>query len=204
MEPDIFDVHRALIEVCGREPKVSSQINGSLLVEVSSPEESVRLRAISSVPGTQVACAPHATLTQCKGVIFSRDGMRYLNEKLLHKLSDQDIVGVDRLQKKVDGVLVPILTFFLTFDRLKLPEVVKLAWFRLTVKPYISSPKRCFHCQTFGHVSRSCRRLQGGLSAECPSCGTTDHDGTTCPGPILFPLPRTSPSFLKRLRSLQI
>lgn len=61
------------------------------------------------------------------GVIFSRDVMRYSNEKLLHELSDQGVVRVDRLQKKVDGVLVPTPTLFLTFDRLKLPEVVKLA-----------------------------------------------------------------------------
>ena len=67
MDLDIFDVHRALIKVCGREPKVSSQRDGSLLVEVSSPEESARIRAISSVPETQVACTPHDILNQCKG-----------------------------------------------------------------------------------------------------------------------------------------
>ena len=141
MELDIFDVHRALIKVCGREPKVSSQRDGSLLVEMSSPKKSVRFRAISSVPRTQVACTPHATLNQYKGVIFSRDIMRYSNEKLLHELSDHGVVGVDRLQKKVDRVLVPTPTLFLTFDRLKLPEVVKLSWLRLQVKPYILPPR---------------------------------------------------------------
>ena len=110
MDLDIFDVHRAVIKVCGREPKVS-QMDGSLLVEVSSPEESARLKAISSVPGTQVACTHHATLNQCKGVIFSRDVIRYSYEKILHEVSDQCVV-VDRLQKKVDGVLVPPLSHF--------------------------------------------------------------------------------------------
>ena len=52
MDLDIFDVHRALIKVCGREPEVSFQRDDSVLVEVSSPEESARLRAISFVPGT--------------------------------------------------------------------------------------------------------------------------------------------------------
>ena len=114
MDLNIFDVHRTFIKFCEREPKVSSQRDGSL-VEVSSPEESARLKTISSVPGTQVACTPHATLNQCKGVIFSRDVMRYSNEKLLHELSDQGIVGVGRLQNKVDGVLVPTPILFLTF-----------------------------------------------------------------------------------------
>ena len=124
MDLDIFDVHRALIKICGREPKVSSQRDGSLLVKVSSPEESARLRAISSVPGTQGACNQHNFLNQCKGIIFSRDVMRYSNEKLLHELNDQDIVEVDRLQKKVDGVLVLIPTLFLIFDRLSLAFLV--------------------------------------------------------------------------------
>ena len=110
--------------------------------------------------------------------------MRYSNEKLLHELSDQDVVRVDRLQKKVNGILVLIPTLFLTFDRLKLPEVVKLAWLRLPVKAYIPSHRRCYHCQAFGHVSHSCRRLQDGLPAVCSSCGTTDHDAMTCSGPI--------------------
>ena len=120
MDLDIFGVHRALIKVCGRELKVSSQRDGSLLEEASFPEESARHRAISSVPGTQVACTPHAILNQCKRVIFSRNVMRYSNKKLLHELNDQGVVGVNRLQKKVDGVLVLTLTLFLTFDRFKL------------------------------------------------------------------------------------
>ena len=105
-------------------------------------------------------------------------------EKLPHELSDQGVVGVDRLQKKVDGVLVPTPSLFLTFDRLKLPEVVKLAWLRLPVTTCIPSLRRCFHCQAFGHVSRSCRRLQDSLLVMYPSCGTTDHDSTTCSDPI--------------------
>ena len=104
--------------------------------------------------------------------------MHYSNEKLLYELSDQSVVGVDRLEKKVDGVLVLIPTLFLAFDRLKLPEVVKLAWLRLPVRPYIPSPRQCFHCQAFEHVSRSCHRLQDGHPAVCPLCGMTDHDGT--------------------------
>ena len=90
-------------------------------MEVSSPEESAPLKVISSVLGMQVACIAHATLNWCREIIFSRNVMRYSNEKLLHELSDQGVVDVYRLQKKVDGVLVPTPIFFLTCDRLKLP-----------------------------------------------------------------------------------
>ena len=64
MDGDIFDVHRSLAQACGREPKVTLQMDGSLLVEVASPEESARLRALSVVPGGEVSCTPHATLKQ--------------------------------------------------------------------------------------------------------------------------------------------
>lgn len=50
MDLDIFDVHRTLLQVCGRDPKVTQQRSGSLLVEVTS-EEAAHLRALSAVPG---------------------------------------------------------------------------------------------------------------------------------------------------------
>ena len=59
---DIFDVHRTLVKVCGREPKVIPQGDGSIVVVVSSPEESSRLRSLTSVPGAEVSCSPHATM----------------------------------------------------------------------------------------------------------------------------------------------
>ena len=64
---------------------------------MSFPGESVRLRVIFSVPGTQVACIPRTILNSCKAVIFSLDVMHYSNEKLLHELRDQGVVKVDRL-----------------------------------------------------------------------------------------------------------
>ncbi|KAG7177248.1 hypothetical protein Hamer_G000518 [Homarus americanus] len=73
MDLDIFEVHHTLVRVCGREPLVSPERDGSLLVEVSFPEESARRRKISQVLGGPVSCAPHATLSCCKGVVFSRD-----------------------------------------------------------------------------------------------------------------------------------
>ena len=74
---DIFDVHRSLINICGREPSISTQRIGSLLVEVSSTEESAHLRTISTIPRSRDMNVAHTILKQCKVLMFSRDVIRY-------------------------------------------------------------------------------------------------------------------------------
>ena len=68
--PDsIFDIHRDIVKCCGRKPKISTQSNGRLLVEVNSPEESSKLKTVSSLGGVSVRCSPHFSLNQSKGFI---------------------------------------------------------------------------------------------------------------------------------------
>lgn len=183
MDLDIFDVHRSLVQACGREPKVTPQRDGSLLVEVASQEEATRLAALTGVPGCEVSCAPHKTLNQSKGVIFCGDLLRYSEERLLREMAGQGVIAVHRFQRKVDNVLTPTPSLLLTFDSLVLPKSVRCAWYPLTVKPYVPNPRRCFHCQSFGHVAQSCRRHLRGLPSTCVNCGEDDHAGD-CPGPI--------------------
>ncbi|KAG7166390.1 putative RNA-directed DNA polymerase from transposon BS-like 3, partial [Homarus americanus] len=64
MGQDIFCVHKSVVAICGREPKLSTQQDGSLLVEVSCPEKSAWLRTLSEVPGAPVSCTPHSTFNQ--------------------------------------------------------------------------------------------------------------------------------------------
>ena len=52
---------------------------------------------ILTIPGTKITCDPHATLKQCKGVVFSRDVIRYSEEKLVHELGSQGVMMVERL-----------------------------------------------------------------------------------------------------------
>lgn len=51
-----------MVKVCGREPKALPQGDGSLLVEVFSPEESLLLRTLTSVSGAEVSCFPHVAM----------------------------------------------------------------------------------------------------------------------------------------------
>jgi len=96
-------------------------------VEVASPEEAERLLALFVVPGAEVSCTPHATLNQCKGVVFCRDIIRY-TEKLLREMKGEGVVDVYRFQKKVDVVLTATPSLLLNFKRLVLPEKVHCCW----------------------------------------------------------------------------
>ena len=130
-----------------------------------------------------MSCVPHATLNQTRGVIFSRDLLRYSEERLIEELKDYNVVSVRRITKNIDGIPTPTPTLFLTFNQLTLPSYIKCAWLRLPVKPFLPNPRRCFHCQAYGHVTKTCRRLQNRLPGICARCGNGDH-GEDCPGPV--------------------
>ena len=164
-DTDIFELHREIVKCIGREPRITFQGEDALLIEVSSPEESEKLQGMRKVKGGEVKCTPHRSLNQCRGVIFSKELLKYSEEKLKKEFESQSVVEVKRMMKKVDGVLCPLPLLILTFDMLKLPDTVSAAWLRIPVRPYVPSPRRCFYCQMFGHVLTSCRRK---LKGEAP------------------------------------
>ncbi|KAG7167611.1 hypothetical protein Hamer_G031468, partial [Homarus americanus] len=47
-----------------------------------------------------VSCTLHATFNQCRGKVFSKELLRYSEEKLLKELRFQEVVKVDRFHKK--------------------------------------------------------------------------------------------------------
>lgn len=79
---EIF-VHHKIVEVWQCDPRITLKQDGSLIVEVLSPDESDHLCAICDFPGAQGSCSPYETLNRCR-TVFSRDLMRY-SEKLLKK-----------------------------------------------------------------------------------------------------------------------
>ena len=84
--------------------------------------------------------------------------LRYSEEKIQKELEDQGVVEVKQMKKTVGGLLTPLPTYVITFDRLKLPSFIRAAWLRLEVRPYVPSCRRCFFCQRYGHVANNCRR----------------------------------------------
>ena len=155
---DIFEVHRDIVSCIGREPKISTMNSGSLLVEVASHEESEKLQKMKRLNGTEAKCVPHPSMNQSRGVVYSRELINYSEDKLLNELQSQKVVAVQRIKKKVNGILSPQPLLILTFDLLKLLDAISAAWLRLPVKPYIPSPRRCFFFQMYGHLTTTCRR----------------------------------------------
>ena len=155
---DIFDVHRDLINCCGKEPKVYAQGTGRILVEASTPEESRRLQGLTQLGGVQATCNPHPAMNQSKGIIYAPQLSRYPEEKLLKEFEPQGVIEVRRLRKIINGAITPLPQLVLTFDRLRLPEYITAAWYKYKIRLFVPRPKRCFYCQEFGHVLDSCRR----------------------------------------------
>ena len=175
LDINAFDVMRDLKRVCGSAPRVVPQADGSLMVEANSAEESAKLKKIESLASCPVTVKRHDTLNQTRGVVYCKEYSKYSEEVFLNGLREYGVVRVDRIRKKVDGALVETPTLILTFDRLSLPDKLLVGYYSLKVRPYIPRPRRCFHCQRFGHVGRSCRRQQQGLPQICVQCGQEAH-----------------------------
>lgn len=70
MDLDIFEVYHKVVEVCQRVPRITLQRDDSQIDEVSPSDEGDRQSAMCDILGVEVACFPHKTLNQCKGIIF--------------------------------------------------------------------------------------------------------------------------------------
>ena len=157
-ELDIFEVNREISMICGREPKIEFQADGTVLIETSNQEESDKLQTLCYVNGNKAQCYPHNTLNQCRGVIRSTTLLKYSEERLQGEYASQKVTRVQQMMRKVDGALTPLPVYILTFDQLQLPQEIKAAWLHLPVRPYVPMPRRCFYCQKYGHFITSCRK----------------------------------------------
>ena len=172
---NVFKGNREIVQLCGSQPKIQSQGDGSLFIETSSPEQSEALLKINKLAGLKVRCYPHPTFNQCRGVVYAPELLDLDCEEIQSELADQNVVKVIRMHKKINGLRVPLATLILTFDTFKLPNTIKAGWLNLRVKPYIPSPKRCFHCQMYGHLIQRCKKMITNVPAVCSICGQTEH-----------------------------
>ena len=80
----------------------------------------------------------------------------------------------------------------LTFDTPNPPFHVHLGYTKLDVQHFIPRPRRCFHCQIFGHSSRTCCS-----QATCSHCGKLHHRPCSNPASCVNcgePYPSDSPT----------
>lgn len=95
----VYVEHRRDCCLCGEVPRVSFPPD-SILVQVGTPDQSILLKKLKGLPTPQSLAR---TLKYTRGVVYCKDLLRYSEEKL----SNQGVVRVERIKKKVDVVLTP-------------------------------------------------------------------------------------------------
>lgn len=99
------------------------------------------MEEISVIASTPVSGFPHYSLNCIRGVGYCKYLLKYSEEKLSEKLSDQEVIRVEQIRKKIDSVLTPT-PLIISFKTQVLPPSLRVAWLWLSVRPYV--PSRVF------------------------------------------------------------
>jgi len=171
---DIIDVDGDLTRQVGPLDKVSIQKDGSLLVKASSASQSIKLSNLCSILGAKLDSKPHSSLNSSKATIYSKQLLPYTKERLLKGFKKKKIPVTDvyRFRRKVDSSYEDTPRLLLTFDTPSPPSWVKFGYLHIDdVRPYVSTPRRCFKCQRFGHTRQNCRSADD----KCARCSRRAH-----------------------------
>ncbi|GBM81231.1 hypothetical protein AVEN_236441-1 [Araneus ventricosus] len=170
-----FLVEKAITSHIGEVKSTKKLRSGDLLVEILSRKQSEQIMKIKAFSDISVTVSPHESLNSSKGVISCGELLNVPLESILKDLQSQGVSHVRRISIRRDGQLLNTKHLILTFSSAKLPEHIKAGYMRLSVRPYIPNPLRCFQCQRFGHSKTSCR---GTLT--CARCAEVGHDSSQC------------------------
>ena len=144
--------------------------DGSLLIKSKSQHMSQKLSHLSSIGGIDISANPHPKLNRSQGTIFSPKLFHLSEKELLEEFSDFGVTSVYRMKDRVNGSLRPSCRILLTFDSLELPERVYFTWLPFQVRRYFPQPRRCFNCQSYGHIGAKCSH-----PSKCFYCGQPSH-----------------------------
>ncbi|GBM46221.1 hypothetical protein AVEN_92963-1, partial [Araneus ventricosus] len=170
-----FLVEKSISDTVGEVKSIKKLRSGDLLVEVASSKQSQQILKLKSMSTIPVSVSPHETLNTSKGVVTCGELFNVPLDEITEKLQSQGVSHVRRITIRRDGQLLNTKHLILTFSSHVLPKYVKAGYMRLSVRPYIPNPLRCFKCQRFGHSQTSCR---GTLT--CAPCAEVGHESTGC------------------------
>ena len=172
-----------LVQTIG-EPETCKRLhNGNYLVKCSNQEQSDKFLSISHIGDIEVDTFPHERLNAVKGVITSENLSDNSDEEVLEWLTRNGFPAssIYRFPRKESQgwtfrqreTLQRTFrqTAVITFQLHKLPMEIDIALEKCKVRPYIPNPQRCFRCQRYGHVNRTCKSRH----EVCANCGSTDH-----------------------------
>ena len=111
----------------------------------------------------------HNSFNSSKRVIYCPDLAHVSDEEILETLKPQNVTELFRFKLRVNGEYTA--SFVLTLNSPILPNDIKAGYKLLRVSPYIPQPMRCYQCQKFGHITKTCKSI-----ALCGFCSETVSD----------------------------
>lgn len=158
--------------------KSTKKVREGLLIEVANASQAYRIEKLKLFGEHPVEVSAHGRLNQTKGVITCRDLLNCPVDEIVEELKEIGVVDAKRITTRKNNQIEDTASVILTFERQTLPDRLKLAFYSLSVRPYIPAPMRCFRCQIFGHLSASC------VKQPVCICGNPVHSGSPCQPPI--------------------
>ncbi|XP_055527567.1 uncharacterized protein LOC129720157 [Wyeomyia smithii] len=96
------------------------------------------------------------------------------DEEILEEMKSEKVIKVERIMKKIDGVLTKTSSLILTISTALRPDKIKVGFLYVPTRPYYPRPMRCFQCLRYGHLGRDCK-----AEKTCVNCGDNFH-GDDC------------------------
>lgn len=161
----------------GMPNSIKKQNRDTLLIEVKSEEQGKKLAAIKVIDRHEVYVQEHSSMNQSKGTLYSETLSNSTLDQLYNALKGQGVTKIERMKRKISGVLTDTHRYIITFNRPELPPLIKLTdWHHELIEYYIPTPMRCINCQRLGHTKNHCRRNE----PTCSRCSESGHMSRDC------------------------
>ena len=165
----------------GNPSMIKKQNRDTLLIEVKSDAQGNKLKEITALHDQPVEVTEHKTLNTCKGTVYSETMSNSSLEELQDALKDQQVSKIERMKRRVNGVLKDTHRHIITFNKPDLPQVIKITdWHHELIDLFIPNPMRCMNCKRLGHTKKWCRRT----SPTCSKCAEEHLPAFGCDKPL--------------------
>lgn len=170
-----FLIDKSIRNCCGDVSSIKRIRDGKILIKVNNDKQASKIRNLKYlVPGINIVASDHATLNSCRVVITCRDLLEMKDEEILEEMREEKVIKVERIMRKIDGVLTKTPSLILTISSPYRPEKIKVGFMLLPTRPHYPRPMRCFQCLKYGHLGRDCK-----ADKTCANCGDLFH-GEDC------------------------
>lgn len=146
--------------------------NGTILIETLTDKQTVGIKKLTKfADDIPIVIKEHEKLNYSKGVIFCPDLVDFSVDEIKHELKELGVVEVYRVAKMINGIKKETPLHILTFGASMTPLNIKIGFYNLEVRPYVSSPMRCRKCHALGHTFNRCPEKK----FLCPFCRSSEH-----------------------------